>query len=176
MQRFKIERTTEMNPYKKSNYAINKVRKGIVYRNADNSILEITFEKIAEENPNFTVEDFEKLKHLSDELYHEEAKNDWKFHHHITSDLNDNLSSNWISFLVSDEESMNRSNENLFYEKLKEVIDTILTPTQNRRFKMFAFEGLTYREIAQMENVNIRAVWESVELSKKKIQKFIKNF
>ena len=36
-----------MSNYKKSHYAINKVRKGIVYRNADGSILEITFEKLA---------------------------------------------------------------------------------------------------------------------------------
>ena len=47
-----------MNNYKKSNYAINKIRKGIVYRNADGSILEVTYEKIAAENPNFTAADF----------------------------------------------------------------------------------------------------------------------
>ena len=65
-----------MNEYKKSNYAINKVRKWIVYRNANGSLLEVTFEKIAKDNPNFTVEDFEKLKRLSDELFHEEEKGD----------------------------------------------------------------------------------------------------
>ena len=65
-----------MNNYKKSNYAINKIRKGIIYRNADGSILEVTYEKIAAENPNFTATDFEKLKQLSDELYHEEEKSD----------------------------------------------------------------------------------------------------
>ena len=37
-----------MKDYKKSDYALNKNRKGIVYRNADGSTLEITFEKIAE--------------------------------------------------------------------------------------------------------------------------------
>lgn len=162
-----------MNEYKKSNYAINKVRKGIVYRNADGSIIEVTFEQIANRNPNFTIENFKKLKQLSDELYHDEAKNDWNYHHHITSNFDDNLSSNWISSLALEEELMENSDETLFYDKLNKVIDTMLTPIQNRRFKMFAFEGLTYREIAQRENVNIRAVWESIELSKKKIRKFI---
>lgn len=35
-----------MNEYKKSNYALNKVRKKIVYINADGIVLEVTFEKI----------------------------------------------------------------------------------------------------------------------------------
>ncbi len=38
-----------MKDYRKSNYAINKVRKSIVYINTDGSILELTFEKIAAE-------------------------------------------------------------------------------------------------------------------------------
>ena len=160
--------------YRKSNYAINKVRKGIVYRNADGSILEVTFEKIAENDPSFTKEDFEKLKQLSDELYHEEAKNDWKYHYHITDDLNDNSSSSWLYSLALEEEIIGRGDEKRFIQAVKEIIDTLLTPTQRRRFIMFAFEGLTYREIARIERVNIRAVWESIELSKKKIQKFIK--
>ena len=37
-----------MKEYRKSDYAINKNRRGIVYKNADGSILEITFEKVAE--------------------------------------------------------------------------------------------------------------------------------
>ena len=60
--------------YNKSNYALNKNRKGIVYRNADGSTLEITFEKISATDPTFTKDDFEKLKSFSDEMYHEEAK------------------------------------------------------------------------------------------------------
>ena len=46
----------------KSSYALNRNKKAIVYENADGTILEITFEKIAAGNPNFTEEDFEKLK------------------------------------------------------------------------------------------------------------------
>ena len=46
----------------KSNYGINKHSKGIVYKYADGSILEITFEKIAAGNPSFTKDDFDKIK------------------------------------------------------------------------------------------------------------------
>lgn len=165
-----------MSNYKKSNYAINKVCKGIVYRNADGSILEVTFEKIAKENPQFTLEDFKKLKTLSDELYHEEAKNDWNYHYHVTNDLDENHSSDWISTLSLEDEIIKRSDEKAFAEKLRIAISTLLTPIQQRRFKMFLFERFTYREIAKFEKTNIRAVWESIDLAKKKIKKFFKNF
>ena len=58
----------------KSNYGINKHSKGIVYKYADGSILEITFEKIAEGKPQFTYEDFQKLKRFSDSIYLEQVK------------------------------------------------------------------------------------------------------
>lgn len=162
--------------YRKSNYAINRVRKGIVYRNADGSILEVTFEKIAKDDPNFTEEDFEKLKQLSDELYHREAKDDWNYHHHVTSNLDDNRNSSWLASLSLEEEMMNRGNAKRSNGIINKAIDTLLTPTQRRRFIMLIFEGFTYREIAQMENVNIRAVWESVELSKKENSEIYKKF
>lgn len=164
-----------MSNYKKSNYAINKVRKGIVYRNADGSILEVTFEKIAKENPQFTMEDFEKLKMLSDELYHEEAKNDWNYHYHITNDLDENHSSDWISTLSLEDEIIGRNDEKVFTPKLLVAINTLLTPIQQRRLKMYLFERRTYREIAKSEKTNVRAIWESIELAKKKIKKFFKN-
>mgnify|MGYP000932597424 CR=1 FL=1 len=164
-----------MNEYKKSNYALNKVRKGIVYRNADGSILEVTFEKIAQDNPNFTAEDFERLKKLSDELYHEEAKSDWNYHYHVTNELNNNVINDGFSSSLEDE-ILSNDDEKVFNKRLKEAVNTLLTPMQRRRFKMYAFEGLTYREIAQLENVDVRAIWDSVELSKKKIQKFLKKF
>ena len=60
----------------KSSYALNRNKKAIVYENADGTILEITFEKIAAGNPNFTEEDFEKLKEFSDQMYLEEQRSD----------------------------------------------------------------------------------------------------
>ncbi len=94
-----------MSDYKKSNYALNKVRKGIVYRNADGSILEVTFEKIAKDNPKFTVKDFEKLKRLSDELYHEEEKSDNLQAHYVKASLDDYVSDKLPSNMVRGQRS-----------------------------------------------------------------------
>lgn len=79
-----------MSNYRKSFYALNKVSEGIVYRNADGSIVEITFEKIAAEDPTFTKEDFENLKKFSDELYHEEEKGDNLEAHYVKSIFDEN--------------------------------------------------------------------------------------
>lgn len=164
-----------MNEYKKSNYAINKLRKGIVYRNDDGSILEVTFEKISEGNPTFTQEDFQKLKELSDDLYHEEAKNDCKYYHHNKSAFDENVKQKVICAGLDDEFLMNQDND-VFREKLKNAITTQLTPTQQRRFITYFFEGMTVREIADKENCYHNSVWKSISYARKKIIKFLKNF
>lgn len=175
LQKFKIERITEMDEYRKSNYAINKVRKGIVYRNADDSILEVTFEKIAKDNPNFTQEDFEKLKHISDELYHEEAMSDWNYYYHVANDLNDNVINDVFSSSLEDE-ILSNYDEKVFNKRLKEAIDTLLTPTQKRRFNLHFFGGMTNREIAELEKASAMSIYESIQAAQKKIKKFLRNF
>ena len=72
-----------MKDYKKSDYALNKNRKGIVYRNADGSTLEITFEKIAEGKPQFAQEDFDKLKSFSVQIYLEQVRADAVYQKHV---------------------------------------------------------------------------------------------
>lgn len=114
-----------MNNYKKSNYAINKIRKGIVYRNADGSILEVTYEKIAAENPNFTAADFEKLKQLSDQLYHEEEKSDNLQAHYVKASLDEFNSNICASTLSTEDELILKESENLFVEKFQKAIDTL---------------------------------------------------
>ena len=59
--------------YTKEHYAINKYRKGIVYRGAEGNY-EITMEGFLQENPNMTEADFDYWKSLSDELYKEEDR------------------------------------------------------------------------------------------------------
>ncbi len=59
--------------YTKEHYAINKYRKGIVYRGVDGNY-EITMEGFLQENPNMTEADFDYWKALSDELYKEEDR------------------------------------------------------------------------------------------------------
>lgn len=165
-----------MNNYKKSNYAINKVRKGIVYRNADGSILEVTFEKIAKENPNFTSADFEKLKKLSDELFHEEEKSDNLQAHYIKASFDDESCDKWASCTSFEEELYHNKDDQLYIKKFQEVIDTILTPIQKKRLYLNCFKKMPIREIAKVEGVHYTTIAESIRTAKNKLKKYLINF
>lgn len=89
-----------MKDYKKSDYALNKNRKGIVYRNADGSTLEITFEKIAEGKPQFTYEDFQKLKQFSDSIYLEQVKADGRYSYYVKGSYDEIPDSTWLATKV----------------------------------------------------------------------------
>ena len=86
--------------YNKSNYGLNKNRKGIVYRNADGSTLEITFEKISATDPTFTKEDFDKLKSFSDEMYHEEEKSNCLYGKYIKGSYDNFDDSHWLQTII----------------------------------------------------------------------------
>ena len=158
----------------KSNYGINKNSKGIVYRYADGSVLEITFEKIAAGNPSFTKEDFDKIKELSDKFYHEEAKADCNYHHHVTGSYDNVEDSVWLAPESLEDELMKRADEAEFSNKIRDAIATMLTATEKRRFLLYAFRGLTTREIAQREETSHIAVWKSICNAQKKIKKFLR--
>lgn len=165
-----------MSDYKKSNYALNKVRKGIVYRNADGSILEVTFEKITKDNPKFTVEDFEKLKRLSDELYHEEEKSDNLQAHYVKASLDDYVSDKLPSTMSVEEELLLKEEEDLYIKKFQEAIDTLLTPIQKKRLFLSCFRKMSVREIAKIEGSNFTAVAKSIRTAKNKIKIFLIDF
>jgi hypothetical protein len=62
-----------------------------------------------------------------------------------------------------------------FYEELDRLLAS-LTETQKRRFEMRYFQNMDIEEIAKIEEARINAVWESLELAKKKmknLKKFI---
>ena len=58
-----------MKNYRDSFYAKNKYSPNIVYISDDGTDIEITVEIYLKENPTHTVEDFQKFKRLSDEIY-----------------------------------------------------------------------------------------------------------
>ena len=165
-----------MKDYNKSFYALNKKSKGIVYQNADGSILEVTFEKISNENPNFTKEDFEKLKELSDGLYHQEAKNDYKYHYHINGTYDNIENSVWLATECLEDEMERTETDKCYTEKLQEAIDTLLTPVQKKRLYMNCFRDMSTREIAKIEGTNQKSVSESIRAAKRKIKQFLINF
>lgn len=47
-----------------------------------------------------------------------------------------------------------------------------LTPIQKRRFLMYALENYTYKKIAEIEGVDTKTVYESIQSAMKKIKKF----
>ena len=165
-----------MSNYKKSHYAINKVRKGIVYRNADGSILEITFEKLAANDPKFTKEDFDRLKQLSDELYHEEEKADNLEAHYAQSSFNEKDFDEVYSAPSFEEELMDSFGRIDFMDHVKSAMNTTLTETERRRFTMHIFGGMTVREIAKIEKCYRNAVWKSITSAQGKIKKYLNNF
>lgn len=165
-----------MKDYNKSFYALNKKSKGIVYQNADGSILEVTFEKISDENPDFTKEDFEKLKELSDGLYHQEANDDYKYHYHITGTYDVIEDSAWLATESLEDEIDRKTAEKSYTEKLQEAIDTFLTPIQKKRLYMNCFRDMSTRDIAKIEGTNQKSVSESIRAAKRKIKKFLINF
>lgn len=164
-----------MKDYKKSDYALNKNRKGIVYRNADGSTLEITFEKIAEGKPQFTYEDFQKLKQFSDSIYLEQVKADSRYLYYVKGSYDEIPDSAWLATKSLEEELFGDAADLPSAEEVRKIAGEILTPTQKRRFLMY-LEGLTTVKIAEIEGCNQKSVWESLEAAKEKIQKYLKNF
>lgn len=61
-----------MRNYWTSDYAVNKGRGGLVYQFADGSEIEVSLADYLRDNPDKTQQDFQKLKALSDELYHKQ--------------------------------------------------------------------------------------------------------
>ena len=49
-----------------------------------------------------------------------------------------------------------------------------LTDKQRKRLLMHFYEGMTYREIAELENTGLSTVQDSIDLAKEKIKNFLK--
>lgn len=160
-----------MKNYKNSDYALNKFSRGIVYKFAD-GIVEVTLEDYLRENPEKTAEDFEKLKDLSDAIYHEQV-----IQEHRTSRLN-------VSIHEMEEHllAINTDLETEFIQRMEEgkaltaahrlLQSGKLTLVQRRRFFLHFFKGLSTRQIAKLEGVNQKAVWESLMWAEKKLKKY----
>lgn len=161
--------------YKKSNYALNKHKEGIVYQNADGSTLEITFEKISATDPSFTREDFKKIKEFSDNFYHEEAKADNLQYYYVKGTYDNFEDSCWLQTECLEDELFKQADEKDFTDKINTAISTLLTETQKRRLLLHAFRGLTIREIAKREGSTQKSVWESINAAQTKIKKFLLN-
>ena len=132
--------------------------------------------EIAAENPNFTAADFEKLKQLSDQLYHEEEKSDNLQAHYVKASLDEFNSNICASTLSTEDELILKESENLFVEKFQKAIDTLLTPIQKKRLYLNCFRKMSIREIAKIEGTHYTVVAESIRRAKKKLKNYLINF
>lgn len=61
---------------------------------------------------------------------------------------------------------------NIEYEQLHQTI-SMLTETQQRRLKLYYFQGLTYKQIAEIEGCSASAVASSISVAIEKIRKIL---
>ena len=73
-----------MRNYKDSDYALNRYSQGIVYKFAD-SVVEVTLEDYLRDNPDKTEADFAELKTLSDEIYYQQDRQEYRVSHRNVS-------------------------------------------------------------------------------------------
>ncbi len=166
---------TEVQNYRKSDYAINKNSPNIVYR-FHNEIIEITLEDYLKENPSKTEHDFAELKALSDQIYYEQdraesaqTRKDVSIHgleetvHCATRSLDEE----W------EERIMDIQNRKYAWKALEQLFtEGVLTEVQKRRFQLHVFQGLSTRQIGRMEGTSHQAVAKSLNLAIAKLKKY----
>lgn len=160
-----------MKNYKDSDYAVNKYSPNIVYRFADRTV-EVTQEDYLRDNPDKTAEDFAELKALSDEMYHEQV-----IQENRTSRLDVSISGLEETELAAapavDMVLIQKGEEEKVLEAAHRLLHSgKLTPIQRQRFLQHYFQGLSTRQIAKLEGVHQRAVWDSLMWAEKKLKKF----
>lgn len=160
-----------MRNYKDSDYALNRYSQGIVYKFAD-GIVEITLEDYLHDNPDKTEEDFAELKAMSDEIYYQQDRQEYRISHRNVSisGMEDTLVASAPSV---DVELIQKDEEKRALEAAIRLLESgKLTAVQKRRFCFHFFQGLSIRQIAKLEGVHQRAVWDSLMWAEKKLKKF----
>ena len=165
-----------MKNYRDSDYAANKYAKGIVYRFADQTV-EVTLEDYLRDNPDKTEADFVELKALSDEMYLEQVRDENRqtyrnvpIHSLDETDACCVPSPEEVLF----DEPERKARKERMRRQAYEAIDT-LTEVQRRRYIQHRVDGLSTRQIADLEGVEQRSVMDSLEWAEKKIKKYLAN-
>jgi len=163
-----------MKNYRDSDYAANKYTSGIVYRSVTDTY-ELTLEDYLRENPGATEADFAELKALSDEIYLEQDRADYRqTHKDVSLHGLDEPAACCVPSLeevLIDRPEREKEREHL-REQAHQALLT-LTEVQRRRYLLHRIDGLTTREIAEKEGISHVAVVYSLEWAEKKIEKFL---
>lgn len=162
-----------MKNYKDSDYAANKLSPNIVYRFADGTV-EVTLEDYLQNNPDKTEQDFVELKALSDEIYHEQIIVTNRTSR-LDVTINDLEGTTQLATSPLDVELLGKHDEQKAMAAAQQLLDSgTLTDIQRRRFILHYFKGLSIRQIGVAEDVDYRAVWDSIHWATKKLKKIFK--
>ena len=160
-----------MRNYKDSDYALNKFSQGIVYKFAD-GIVEVTLEDYLRDNPDKTEADFMELKALSDDIYYRQDRQEYRVSH-LDVSMNGMEDTVADSAPAVDEEPDQEDEGRKALAAARRLLESgKLTAVQKRRFMLHFFKGLSTRQIAKLEGVHQRAVWDSLMWAEKKLKKF----
>ena len=162
-----------MKNYNQIDYAINKNAAGIVYRFADGNI-EITLADYLRENPDKTAADFAELKAMSDSDYYETDRSDYRqtWKNTPLEMLLEDESAILAVPSVEDEFIEHKEREAVYAKQIVTARLAMgkLTETQRRRYLMYHVQGMTYREIADVEGVLHSKIQKSLLAAEKKIK------
>lgn len=154
----------------KSDYALNKKDPdAIVYKDSYGNLIRLTRSDFANE------EEFLRWKSWSDENHHAIENSDHVFSNHTLS--LDYMAEGAVA-VHSPEDALigvcEEKEQRDLYNLLMAGFDSCLTPTQRRRCWLHWVEGLTVRQIAEIENVSHPSVVESLAAAKQRLYEFLK--
>lgn len=165
-----------MKNYQNSDYAQNKYSGGIVYRFVDGSRLTVTLADYLAENPGTTETDFAALKQISDAIYLDQvrAENAQTKKNVSVHALEDGDHFGGVPLEEDFLDALDREAAAKAFAAM--LAEGALTETQERRFRMSVFGGMTQREIAARESVTYHAVALSLKDAITALKKYFSKF
>ena len=165
-----------MKNYYDSDYAVNKNASGIVYRFA-NQTIEVTLEDYLRENPENTATDFAELKALSDSMYLDDDRADYRGTWKNTPIYG--MEEMTACCVQPAEASVIDVPEHIADQERRRELGSralaALTAVQRRRYIQHVVNGISTWKIAEKEGANQKSVYESIQAAKKKIKKVLAN-
>ena len=166
-----------MGHYANSDYALNKNNAGIVYAFADGA-REITLADFLWEYPGAEPDEFDALKAWSDEDY---LKRDRSGYNTTRKDVGiecagqsemlrlPSLEESMIADIDAQEECERKTRLTAIAKQALEK----LTKVQRRRYQLYFVDGLSERQIAELEGTAQQSISQSLLWAEKKIKKFL---
>ena len=158
-----MEKHSKRNKSKDNPYTLsyNKITSSYVVEFKDNKNIihkvEVS-DKVFNAFDKFELEDISQMHEYERHIEHSEV-------------YEETLNSRMLDKPISLEEKIDKQ---LLIEKLREALET-LSIVQKRRIKMYFFEDMNLREIAEKEGCSIMSVKESIDSGITKLQKKLKN-